>query len=207
MDRARVDALRRWLAEQPRERLAKWVRLLDPERAELAAQGGPHRLSRTLEVALLTGRPLSEWHRTAPPDGAGMSALVVRLELPREELDRRIAERVRRMVDEGLVAEVAGLLAAGHGPEAPGMTGVGYREIVAHLRGECTLDEAMDQVAAATRRYARRQRTWMRNQLPPDAVTLDATVPLDGQVEAVLGMWRARREGAADTTTEREERR
>lgn len=207
MERARVDALRRWLAAQPRERLAAWVGRLDPERAELAAQGGPQRMSRTLEVALLTGRPLSEWHRTAPPDGEGMSALVVRLELPREELDRRIGARALRMVEEGLVEEVAGLLAAGHGPGAPGMTGVGYREIVAHLRGACPLDEAVAQVAAATRRYARRQLTWMRNQLPPDAVTLDATLPLEGQVETVLGMWRARRDGAAPTTTEREERR
>jgi len=207
MDRARVDALRRWLAEQPRERLEEWVRRLDPERAELAAAGGPQRLSRTLEVALLTGRPLSGWHRTAPADGEGTSALVVRLELPREELDRRIAARARRMVEEGLVEEVAGLLAAGHGPGAPGMTGVGYKEIVAHRRGECSLDEAVAQVAAATRRYARRQLTWMRNQLPPDAAALDATLPLEGQVGTVLGMWRARRDGAAHTTTEREERR
>lgn len=207
MDRARVDALRRWLASRPREDLEVWVRRLDPARAELAAQGGPQRLSRTLEVALLTGRPLSAWHRTAPPDGEGTSALVVRLDVPREELDRRIEARVRRMVEEGLVAEVAGLLAAGHGAEAPGMTAVGYREVVAHLQGACTLEEAMARVAAATRRYARRQLTWMRNQLPPDAVALDATLPLDVQGERVLELWRAGRDGAAHTTTEREERR
>ncbi len=192
LDRERVDALRRWLAAQPRPLLGAWARRLDPERAALAAEGGPQRLSRTLEVALLSGRPLSEWHRVAPADGEAVAAVVVRLDLPREELDRRIEARTRRMVEEGLVAEVAGLLARGYGPGAPGMTGVGYREIVAHLRGERTLDEAVADVAAATRRYARRQLTWFRNQLPPDTVALDATLPLAERVEAVVQAWLAR---------------
>ena len=111
------------------------------------------------------------------------------------------------MVEEGLVSEVAGLLARGYGPDAPGMTGVGYREVVAHLRGESTLDEAVEAVAAATRRYARRQLTWLRNQLPSDAVALDATLPLGRRVEAVLEAWRARGGATPGTTTEREESR
>ncbi|HSW31527.1 MAG TPA: tRNA (adenosine(37)-N6)-dimethylallyltransferase MiaA [Longimicrobiales bacterium] len=192
LDRERVDALRRWLAAQPRELLGAWARRLDPERAALAAEGGPQRLSRTLEVALLTGRPLSAWHRSAPADGKAVEAVVVRLDLPREDLDRRIEARARRMVEEGLVTEVAGLLARGYGPGAPGMTGVGYREIVAHLRGERTLDQAVADVAAATRRYARRQLTWFRNQLPPDTAALDATLPLPERVEAVVQAWLAR---------------
>jgi len=192
LDRERVDALRRWLAGQPRPLLEAWVRCLDPRRAEVAAQGGPQRLSRTLEVALLTGRPLSEWHRVAPADGEALEGVVMRLDLPREELDRRIEARTRRMVEEGLVAEVAGLLARGYAPGAPGMTGVGYSEIVAHLRGDLTLDEAVADVAAATRRYARRQLTWFRNQLPPDTVALDATLPLPQRVELALDAWRAR---------------
>ena len=198
LERARVQALRRWLAAQPRALLEAWAQRLDPARAELAAQGGPQRLSRTLEIALLSGRSLSEWHRSAPPDGERVRGVVVKLELPREELDRRIEERTRRMVREGLVAEVRGLLARGYAPEAPGMTGVGYREIVSHLRGEMTLDEAVGAVAAATRRYARRQLTWLRNQLPPDAAAVDATAPLPARVEAVLEAWRRvneRREG------------
>ncbi|NJD20951.1 MAG: tRNA (adenosine(37)-N6)-dimethylallyltransferase MiaA [Gemmatimonadetes bacterium] len=205
MDRGRVEALRRWLARQPRGLLEAWVRRLDPARAAQAVQGGPQRLSRTLEVALLAGRPMSEWHRVAPPAGDGVEGVLVRLELPREELDRRIAERALRMVDEGLVAEVEGLLARGHGPEAPGMTGVGYREIVAHLRGERTLAEAVEEVAASTRRYARRQLTWFRNQLPPDAVVLDATLPLAQRVETVLDAWKARGGATPATNREREE--
>lgn len=192
MDQVRADALRRWLARQPRERLERWTRSLDPSRAALAAEGGPQRLSRTLEVALLTGRPLSEWHRTAPPDGNGLDGVVVRLDLPRDEMDRRIAGRVRDMIERGLVREVEGLLVRGYRPASPGMTGTGYREVVAHLRGEATLEETVERIAASTRRYARRQLTWLRNQLPEDAVTVDAALPRGQQVDAVVAAWKSR---------------
>ncbi len=192
VDRGRREALRRWLAAQPRPRLQRWVRQLDPTRAAVAGEGGPQRLSRTLEVALLTGRALSDWHRSAPPDGEGLNGLVVRLDLPRDEMDRRIAARARLMVEGGLVREVEGLLARGYGVVAPGMTGTGYREVVAYLRGETTLEETIRRIAGATRRYARRQLTWMRNQLPPDTVTVDANLPLAEQVDAVVEAWRNR---------------
>lgn len=190
MERARVEALRRWLSAQPRSLLEAWAARLDPARAALAAQGGPQRLSRTLEIALLSGRPLSEWHRVAPPDGEGVEGVVVRLDLAREELDRRIDARARRMVEAGLVEEVRCLLARGYGADAPGMTGTGYREIVSHLAGETTLEETVAALAAVTRRYARRQLTWLRNQLPPDVVTVDAAAPLAVRVEAVMEAWR-----------------
>ena len=192
MDRERREALRRWLAAQPRPTLERWARRLDPARVALAAEGGPQRLSRTLEVALLTGRALSDWHRSAPPDGEGLDGLVVRLDLARDEMDRRIATRARLMVERGLVREVEGLLAKGCGVAAPGMTGTGYREVVAYLLGEATLEETIERITGATRRYARRQLTWMRNQLPPDTVTVDAGLPLAEQVNAVVETWRDR---------------
>lgn len=189
LDPERRERLRRYLKALPRDRMEAWVRALDPERATLAVAGGPQRMSRTLEVALLTGRPLSRWHRTAPPDGEGLTGLVVRLELPREELDRRIAVRARHMVEEGLVEEVRGLVARGYGPEVPGMTGTGYREVVRFLQGASTEEEMVEEIAASTRRYARRQLTWIRNQLPPGSVALDATLPLEAQVETVVSLW------------------
>jgi len=193
MDAVRREALRRYLAAQERERLAAWVRRLDPERAELAVQGGPQRMSRTLEVGLLTGRPLSRWHREAPPDGEALTGLVVVLDVPPEELDRRIAERVRRMVEDGVLEEVRALLDRGYGADAPGMTGTGYRELARHLAGDITLDEALALVERSTRRYARRQRTWFRNQLPRGpggALVLDGTASTAEQLRAVLEAWR-----------------
>lgn len=189
LDGERRDRLRRYFRDQPRQRLEAWAAHLDPERAALAAQGGPHRLSRTLEVALLTGRPLSWWHRAAPPDGEATPGLVVELRLPRDELDRRILARARAMVEGGLVDEVKGLVARGYGPGDPGMTGTGYREVLRYLEGEGTVEDMVEEIAAATRRYARRQLTWFRTQLPPTASVLDATLPLDEQVKKTVSMW------------------
>ena len=181
----RLEALRAWLGEQPRERLERWVERLDPERAELAAEGGPQRLGRTLEVALLSGRPLTWWHRAAPAEERGLPGLVLVLDLPREEMDRRIEERVAVMIERGLVDEVRRVLELGYSEASPGFTGTGYREIAAHLRGASTLEEAVEQIRASTRRYARRQLTWFRNQLP-DAVRLDALLPVETQADAAL---------------------
>ncbi len=190
LDPERRDRLRGWLEARSAEELERFVRLLDPPRAALAVEGGPQRMSRTLEVALLSGVPLSTWHREAPPDGAGLPGVVVVLELPREEMDRRIDDRVSRMVERGLVDEVRGLLASGYEDEDPGMSGTGYREIAAHLRREATLEEAMDRIRHNTRRYARRQLTWFRHQLPRDAVRIDATASLDDQLDTVIGALR-----------------
>lgn len=190
MDEERLEALRGHLSGFSPEKLARWVRVLDPDRARIAREGGPQRMSRTLEVALLSGRPLSWWHREAPSEIEGPAGAVVLLVLPREELDRRIRERTRRMVEGGLVDEVRRLLSAGYGPDDPGMSGTGYREIVSHLRGEISLDEAEEQITTATRQYSRRQLTWFRNQLPDDTARVEATDPLERQVERVQEAWR-----------------
>jgi tRNA dimethylallyltransferase len=190
LDEARLSALRDYLGGQGADRLARWVRRLDPVRAQLAIEGGAQRMSRTLEVALLSGKPLSSWHREAPPEVDALSGTVVVLDLPRDEIDRRIDERVARMVEGGLVEEVRRLLDAGYTAADPGMSGTGYREIAAHLRGEATLDEAVEETRRNTRRYARRQLTWFRNQLPDSAVWIDATGTLDEQAEAVLAAWK-----------------
>jgi len=192
MDEARLQALRGWLDEQPRPRLEDWVRRLDPDRAETAVEGGPQRMARTLEVTLLSGRPLSWWHDEAPPDGEAVPGMVVVLERPRAELDRRIEARAEAMVERGLVDEVRRLAEAGFDETDPGMSGTGYREVLAHLRGSITLDDAVAQIQGATRRYARRQLTWFRHQLPEDAVRVDARRPREEQLRIILDAWEAR---------------
>lgn len=199
LDEARLAALRSYLRDQHADRLACWVRHLDPERAELAIRGGPQRMSRTIEIALLSGTPLSTWHREAPPEAEGLPGVIVVLDLPRDEMDRRIDDRVKRMVERGLLAEVRGLVDAGYGDGDPGMTGTGYREISACLRGDMSLEEAVEEIRRGTRRYARRQLTWFRNQLPKTAVRVDATAPLEDQVTAALGAWQ---EAGGDTAME-----
>ena len=189
LDSTRRDMLRGWLTSQTREELARWTRALDPARAVLAEAGGPQRLARTLEVALLTGRALSWWHQHAPAEQGALSAMVALLELPRDELGQRIDDRVARMLEGGLVEEVRGLLAKGYGPNDPGMTGVGYREVIAQLRGEIEPDQTAGLIRKATRNYARRQETWFRNQLPSAVCRLDGMVPLSERVDEVARAW------------------
>ena len=196
LDSARLKKIRRYLSTLDYRVLAKWVEKLDPERASLAIDGGPQRMSRTIEVALLTGKPLSSWHRESPSDVAALTGLIIQLELPREELDRRINDRVTYMVERGLVSEVRSLLEAGYTFDDPGMTATGYREIAHYLEGGQTLEEAMEEIRRNTRRYARRQLTWFRNQLPPSVCMIDATASIDVQATAVLDAWIEIREQA-----------
>ena len=189
LDSARLKKIRRYLSALDYRVLAKWVEKLDPVRASLAIDGGPQRMSRTIEVALLTGKPLSSWHRESPSDVAALTGLIIQLELPREEIDRRINDRVTYMVERGLVSEVRSLLEAGYTLDDPGMTATGYREIAHYLKGGQTLEEAMEEIRRNTRRYARRQLTWFRNQLPPSVCMIDATASIDVQATAVLDAW------------------
>ena len=196
LDSARLKKIRRYLSALDYRVLARWVEKLDPERASLAIDGGPQRMSRTIEVALLTGKPLSSWHRESPSDVAALTGLIIQLELPREEIDRRINDRVTYMVERGLVSEVRSLLEAGYTFDDPGMTATGYREIAHYLEGGQTLEEAMEEIRRNTRRYARRQLTWFRNQLPPSVCMIDATASIDVQATAVLDTWIEIREQA-----------
>lgn len=191
LDPERMETLRAYLGAQDRDRLERWARRLDPARAELAAEGGPQRLGRTIEVALLSGRPLSWWHRARPAEEPGLPGVIVVLDLPRDVMDRRVDERVTGMVERGLVEEVRRLIAAGYGEDAPGLTGTGYREIAAHLRGEATLEEALEEIRRNTRKYARRQLTWFRHQLPESAVRIDAMLPVRQQADAALAAYEA----------------
>ena len=196
LDSARLKKIRRYLSALDYRVLARWVEKLDPERASLAIDGGPQRMSRTIEVALLTGKPLSSWYRESPSDVAALTGLIIQLELPREEIDRRINDRVTYMVERGLVSEVRSLLEAGYTFDDPGMTATGYREIAHYLEGGQTLEEAMEEIRRNTRRYARRQLTWFRNQLPPSVCMIDATASIDVQATAVLDAWIEIREQA-----------
>ena len=171
----------------------RWVRVLDPQRAERAGDGGIQRIRRALEVPLLTGRSLTWWHTHAPAEGDPVAMQVVLLEAESEWLESRIRLRVQGMMDAGLVGEVERLLAAGFDENTPGMTGTGYREVLAHLRGEMGVEATVEAITAATRQYARRQRTWFRHQLPPDTIRLDASSDPDLLIRDALVAWKGRR--------------
>jgi tRNA dimethylallyltransferase len=194
---ARRDRLDAWADGLEAGRLARWAARLDPR----YPGGGRQRAARAVEVALLTGRSLSWWQRQARETGV-MRPWYIHLTLPREALRRRVGERVDRMLAAGLVGEVRGVLARGVPADAPGLDGVGYREVVAMLLGRLPERELRDAIVVATRRYAKRQETWFRHQLrspssvvrgPTDSTwLLDATAAPEALAGTILERWRRR---------------
>jgi tRNA dimethylallyltransferase len=185
---ARRAKLSHWLERQSLDTLQRMARTLDPHGAVAREPANRQRLTRSVEVALLTGRPLPEWHAAGGGEPAA-DLLVFVLDLPRPELTARIHERVDAMVRAGLVDEVRSLLDAGYGPGDPGMSATGYAELIPHLRGVVALEEALEQIRAATRRYARRQATWFRHQVPADTIRLDASRPTAELTRDVAEAW------------------
>ena len=137
---------------------------LDPATAQRLSEGDTQRVIRALEVALSTGRPLSEWLAEDPTGPGGLQSVRLGLTLPRTVLYDRIAERVRVMIEAGWVDEVEGLLREGYDPKLPAFQAIGYRQLTSHLEGEMSLEEAVSAIVRATCRYAKRQMTWFRRE-------------------------------------------
>ncbi len=137
---------------------------LDPAAAARIRPGDRQRIQRALEVIELTGQPFSAAHRQdlRGATRAGDLKLVL-APADRARLVNRIEKRFAGMMELGLVDEVRSLYERGDlGPELPSIRAVGYRQIWAHLAGECALEEAMERAVIATRQLARRQLTWLR---------------------------------------------
>lgn len=138
----------------------------DPDAARRIEAGDRIRLQRAMEVLEATGRPLSAWQAdTAPalePDAWRAVAIVPE----RTELYARCDARFDAMLAADALEEVRALLARVLDPLAPVMKAVGVRELAAHLAGKTTLEQAADLARQETRRYAKRQLTWLRNQTP-----------------------------------------
>lgn len=134
---------------------------LDPVAAGRMKSTNRRRVVRALEVSIGSGQPFSSF-------GPGLEAYPpspytqVGLRVDRDRLDRRIADRYRRQLDEGFLDEVRRLADLPGGLSRSAAQALGYRELLSHLRGECTLDEAVDDAVAATRQFARRQERWFR---------------------------------------------
>jgi tRNA dimethylallyltransferase len=148
----------------------------DPEAEARIAPGDRQRLTRAFEVHEATGRSLSAWQAATTPAVALGDWRAVVLEPPREALYARCDARFEAMVEAGALEEVRALTARRLAPDLPAMKAVGVRELAAHLDGEISLAEAVAQGQLQTRRYAKRQLTWFRNQTP-DWPRLDAMDP------------------------------
>jgi len=140
------------------------------------------RIIRALSVYHSSGRSLSDWVSESPPPPR-VDIPVFVLDVQREVLRQRIAQRFRDMLDAGWLDEVRWLDELKLSDAHPAVRAVGYRQLLAHVRGQSNLEQALQDGITATRRYAKRQQTWFAHQTR-EAVHGDANslAPLIGKV-------------------------
>ena len=166
----------------------------DPDAAALILPENGRRIVRALEVVELTGGPFSA---SLPVlEYADPHTVQIGVDIDRETLDERIAARVDAMFTGGFVDEVRRLLDHGLAEGRTAPRAIGYREVVAHLRGELTEQEARDQTAQATRRFARRQDSWFRKDPRIVWIRYDDPQLLDKALAAVASGSEQDRSGA-----------
>lgn len=183
----RWPELRSRLEEEPDTRaLHRRLAERDPRAASRMNPTNRRRVVRALEVTLGSGRPFSAF-------GAGLDAYppsrfrMVGVWLPRPVVAERIAHRLASMVDAGLVEEAARLAARPGGLSRTAAQALGYREVLGHLAGRCTLDEAVAEAVRRTRAFARRQRMWFRRD--PRVTWYGTERNSVALLPAVLGDW------------------
>ena len=178
---SRDDVFREQLREEA-ERIgvpALYERLqsVDPEFAASIHPNDMRRIERGLEVYALTGEPLSAFHARHAETVEKVPAIRIAIDMPREKLYDRINKRVWQMVEEGFVEEVQRLIDNGHGPDIERLRSRGHPEMAAHIRGECTLEDAVTLIQRNTRHMAKRQLSWFRGDNEVQWLSKDEAIP------------------------------
>ena len=189
-----IDPVQRAQLEQELEaksldELRDWCRRLDPVRAHL----GRTQLTRAIETALLTGMRISDLHaehKAAVPSANAVEVQYLVVD-PGSALAARIERRIDGMLEAGWAEEVCELIDK-VAPDAPAWKASGYNAMRDYVEDRCDLSTARQRVIIETRQYAKRQRTWFRNQLPEAAVT--RVNPEDSRSAAVAREWWERAE-------------
>ncbi len=161
------EQLRNELEREKDENGIDWLhdklRRLDPDAAEKIDPRNFRRTIRALEVIMTTGKKFSEQRGQ---NESPYRLITIGLTRPREELYRRVDERIESMYANGLMDEVKSLIAHGYSPSLPTMSAIGYRECVQALEGQITVEEAKQLARRATRVFVRRQANWFKESDP-----------------------------------------
>jgi tRNA dimethylallyltransferase len=185
----RREALETWLEQRTLEELRRWTAALDPDLRDRLQVLDRQRCLRAIEMALLSGRPISWWQEHGPAEAEPVRALPVVLTLPGDVHRGRIRERAERALSGGWADEVRALRAAGHDRSSPAFSSIGYGAVDEWLAGEASREATLTRIVRDTWAYARRQRTWFRHQLPGHAVRLDASEHVDRLASRVCEAW------------------
>ena len=152
---------------------------VDPVSASRIHPNDRRRLIRALEVYQMTGEPISTLQQQWLADRPKIDFPLILVDWPREELSQRINRRVMQMIRDGLVDEVRGLMARPGGLSMQAAQAVGYKEIIEHLQGRCSLEEATEQIKINTRHLAKLQRTWLRRYAPTLTIRPTPEAPVE----------------------------
>jgi len=169
--------------ELGREHLFQKLKEIDPESASRIHPNDTYRIMRALEVYYLTQKTMSSFQSNHAFRESPYHYFKIGLERERKELYQRIEERVEKMIENGLIEEVEGILRKGYDPQLNPLQSLGYRQIIRYLQDECGLDEAIRLIKRDTKRYAKRQLTWFKNDpevewftLPQDAEKIEERI-------------------------------
>ena len=184
-DPALRSALETWSGQIGAEGLHQRLSILDPQAAEAIDYRNLRRTIRALEVILSTGVKFSTQRQRGH---SPYCALQIGLTRPRPELYARIDERVEAMMSAGLVDEVRFLFNNGYRPDLPPLSAIGYREIISHLEGMISLEEAIVKIKRASRVLVRRQANWFKNS-DPDINWFEAGPDTAAQIMLLITSW------------------
>lgn len=164
------ERMRRIAARKGSAYLHRALSRSDPESARRIMPTDLSRIIRAYEIYLLTGKPMSFWHRQPTDHLEGFRWLKLAIQWPRQELYERINTRVEEMFQQGFVEEVRGLLER-YPRDCHAFKAIGYKQIAQYHEGKLSLEQAKEETQRESRRYAKRQLTWFRAD--PEIVWLD----------------------------------
>ena len=157
------ERLRHELTSLGKEKLFRELQAVDPESAQRISPNDMVRIVRALEVFRVTREPLSQHNQRHGFQDQPYDSLKFCLTRPRDELYTLIEARTKRMLEEGLVEEVETLFSLGYGPKLRPLQSIGYNQIALYLDGKLSRADAVSQIQRETRRFAKRQLTWLRH--------------------------------------------
>jgi tRNA dimethylallyltransferase len=157
-----VQELKKRLEKKGVEPLYRKLQEVDPEYADQMDGMNPQRIIRALDVREQTGRPFSSFHTRSDDIEFPDETIVFGLHRPRKKLHERIHQRVKLMIQKGLVEEVQELLKMGYNHDIKTLKTVGYKEAVEYIKNRRDQDSMMEDMKIRTRQYAKKQITWFR---------------------------------------------
>lgn len=158
------NSLYKFAEDNGAEALHKKLEQIDPESAKNIHPNNIKRVARAIEFFELTKTPISKHNENEKQKTSPYNTAFIILNMDRAKLYERIEKRIDIMVENGLIDEVKKLLDMGYSEDLVSMQGIGYKEIVPYIKGECSLDYAISELKKATRHFAKRQITWFKRQ-------------------------------------------